>query len=36
LFGMRDTVKTLFELTRLDTVFSIESRCQDAIERLSS
>ena len=36
LFGLQETVKTLFELTRLDTVFPIESRRQDAIVRLSS
>jgi len=36
LFGMRDTVATLFELTRLHTVFPIESRQQDAIMRLSA
>jgi anti-sigma B factor antagonist len=35
LFGMRDTVKTLFELTRLHTVFPIEHRHQEAVERLS-
>ena len=36
LFGMRDTVRTLFELTRLQSVFPIEERQQDAVERLSS
>ena len=36
LFGMRDTVKALFELTRLHTVFPIEPRQQDAIVRLSA
>lgn len=36
LFGMRDTVKTLFELTRLNTVFPIEERRQEALERLAS
>ncbi len=35
LFGMRDTVRTLFELTRLHTVFPIEHRHQDAVARLS-
>jgi anti-sigma B factor antagonist len=35
LFGMRDTVRTLFELTRLQSVFPIEERQQDAVERLS-
>ena len=35
LFGMRDTVRALFELTRLQSVFSIEERQQDAVERLS-
>jgi len=34
LFGMRDTVKTLFELTRLHTVFPIVHRHQDAVSRL--
>jgi len=36
LFGMQDTVMTLFQLTRLDSVFPIEDRRQDAIVRLSS
>jgi anti-anti-sigma regulatory factor len=36
LFGMRDTVRALFELTRLQSVFPIEERQQDAVERLSS
>jgi len=36
LFGMRDTVQTLFELTRLNTVFPIENLKQDAIVRLSA
>ena len=36
LFGMRDTVAALFELTRLHTVFPIEPRQQDAIVRLSA
>ena len=36
LFGMRDTVRALFELTRLHNVFPIEERRQDALERLSS
>jgi len=36
LFGMRDTVRALFELTRLQSVFPIEERQQDAIERLSA
>ncbi len=36
LFGLRDTVQALFELTRLHTVFPIESRQQDAIVRLSA
>ncbi len=36
LFGMRDTVRTLFELTRLQNVFPIEERRQDALERLTS
>jgi len=35
LFGMRDTVQALFELTRLHTVFPIENLRQDAISRLS-
>ena len=35
LFGMRDTVRSLFELTRLHDVFPIEDQRQDAIERLS-
>jgi len=34
LFGMRDTVKALFELTRLNTVFPIVQRDQDAVARL--
>ena len=36
LFGMRDTVKTLFELTRLDGVFPIVERPQEVIEKLST
>jgi anti-sigma B factor antagonist len=36
LFGMRDTVQALFELTRLHTVFPIENLKQDAIVRLSA
>lgn len=36
LFGMRDTVAALFELTRLHTVFPIEPRQQDAVLRLSA
>ena len=36
LFGMQETVHALFELTRLNTVFPIESRCDDAIRKLSS
>jgi len=36
LFGMKDTVQALFELTRLHTVFPIEPRQQDAIVRLSA
>ena len=36
LFGMRDTVRALFELTSLQSVFPIEERQQDAIERLSA
>lgn len=36
LFGMRDTVRTLFELTRLHSVFPIVERQQDAAERLST
>ncbi len=35
LFGMQDTIRTLFELTRLHTVFPIEHRHQDAVVRLS-
>lgn len=35
LFGMRDTVKTLFELTRLNTVFPIVKRRHEALERLT-
>lgn len=35
LFGMQDTVRTLFEVTRLNTVFPIEIRYDDAIRRLS-
>ena len=36
LFGMRDTVQTLFELTRLHTVFPIVNLQQEAIVRLSA
>ena len=36
LFGLRDTVQALFELTRLHTVFPIESMQQDAIARLAA
>ena len=36
LFGMRESVQTLFEITRLNTVFPIEARYDDAIRRLSS
>lgn len=36
LFGLRDTVRTLFELTRLHTVFPIENLQQDAIARLTA
>jgi anti-sigma B factor antagonist len=36
LFGMKDTVRALFELTRLHTVFPIVDRRQDAIVRLSA
>lgn len=36
LFGMQDTVRTLFELTRLHNVFPIEERLQDAALRLSA
>ena len=36
LFGMSETVETLFELTRLDQVFPIEARYQEAVERLVS
>lgn len=36
LFGMRDTVKTLFELTRLDSVFPIVERQQEVIGKLST
>ena len=36
LFGMKDTVRTLFELTRLHTVFPIVDRHKDAIARLSA
>jgi anti-sigma B factor antagonist len=35
LFGLRDTVKTLFELTRLNTIFPIEDFQKGAIERLA-
>jgi anti-sigma B factor antagonist len=36
LFGMQASVRTLFELTRLNTIFPIEHRCEDAVQRLSS
>jgi len=36
LFGLRDTVQALFELTRLHTVFPIENLQQDAIARLAA
>ena len=36
LFGMRDTVQALFELTRLHTVFPIENMQQDAVARLAT
>ena len=36
LFGMRDTVKTLFEITRLHTLFPIVNRRRDAVARLTS
>jgi anti-sigma B factor antagonist len=36
LFGMQEPVQTLFEITRLNTVFPIEVRRDDAIRRLSS
>lgn len=36
LFGMKDTVKALFELTRLHSVFPITECRQDAIVRLSA
>ena len=36
LFGLRDTVMALFELTRLHTVFPIVDRREDALMRLSS
>jgi anti-sigma B factor antagonist len=36
LFGMQNTVQALFELTRLNTVFPIENRYDDAVVRLSS
>jgi len=36
LFGMKDTVRALFELTRLHTVFPIVDHRQDAIVRLSA
>ena len=36
LFGMRETVKALFELTRLQSVFPIVNRRQDAVVRLST
>jgi anti-sigma B factor antagonist len=36
LFGMQDTVRTLFELTRLHHVFPIEEKHQDAVLRLSA
>jgi len=36
LFGMQAPVRTLFELTRLNTIFPIEHQCEDAVRRLSS
>jgi len=36
LFGLRDTVQALFELTRLHTVFPIENLQQDAVARLAA
>lgn len=36
LFGMKDTVRALFELTRLHTVFPIVDCRQDAVARLSA
>jgi len=36
LFGMRDTVRTLFEITRLHTLFPIVNYREDAVARLSS
>jgi len=36
LFGMQETVRALFELTRLDTVFPIEANSAAAIRRLSA
>jgi anti-sigma B factor antagonist len=36
LYGMRDTVKALFEITRLHTLFPIVNHRQEALRRLSS
>lgn len=36
LFGMRETVKTLFEITRLHTLFPIVNHRKDAVARLLS
>lgn len=36
LFGLRDTVRTLFEITRLHTLFPIVDHRQDAVARLTS
>jgi len=36
LFGMRDTVRTLFEITRLHSLFPIVDHRHEAVERLSS
>ena len=36
LFGMKDTVRTLFELTRLHTIFPIVDQREDAIARLAA
>lgn len=36
LFGLQEKVRTLFELTRLHTVFPIEARQIDAVGRLTS
>lgn len=36
LFGMRDTVRTLFEITRLHSLFPIVANRMDAVARLTS